>query len=556
MNEAAVHPIIYVRGYAMTQSEIEDTVADPYMGFNLGSAKVRQLWDGSVKKYFFESPIVRLLKRFNYDDVYEEGYDRVSDLTAPSTVDGTVPPVGYRSIVIYRYYEASSEDLGNGLKPDMVRFASGLSELILTLRERIYPNGAATVITPEQRAAGTLPYDKFRVYLVAHSMGGLVCRAFLQNPKYGKPEARALVDKLFTYATPHNGIDIGILGNVPSWAALYGIKTFNRTEIAKLLGLSKKDQDGDNVDVLTHFDCNRVFNLVGTNPGDYKAAAGLSSVAVGDASDGLVRIKNSITRARNKEGGFTYSPHAFVHRSHSGYFGIVNSEEGYQNLIRFLFGDVRADGVLHVDQLTLPPAVQEQLDQKREVRASYMFEVTVSVRGKPWQLHRRTVNENSAIFRQFDELFPETDGKGSARLANAAASPVLFNVFLDMSQSQTGSSAAFAMDLCVRVPGYEVERLLFLRDHFEGGYLFRDTVLLEATPPANSNADWKFEYSFVNEPNRPRRNAPIVENTEDALTFEIPIEQPQPPGIMARLRVRTSYWNHWHSAPSVPGRVQ
>ena len=155
--------------------------------------------------------------------------------------------------------------------------------------------------------------------------------------KVREEEARALVDKLFTYATPHNGIDIGILGNVPTWAALYGIKTFSRDEIAKLLGLSKKDRDGDNVDVLTNFDCNRVFNLVGTNPGDYKAAAGLSSLAVGDASDGLVRIKNSVTRARNKEGGFTYSPHAFVHRSHSGYFGIVNSEEGYQNLIRFLF---------------------------------------------------------------------------------------------------------------------------------------------------------------------------------------------------------------------------
>jgi hypothetical protein len=32
----------------MTQNEIEDTVADPYMGFNIGSSKVRQLWDGSV----------------------------------------------------------------------------------------------------------------------------------------------------------------------------------------------------------------------------------------------------------------------------------------------------------------------------------------------------------------------------------------------------------------------------------------------------------------------------------------------------------------------------
>ena len=31
---------------------------------------------------------------------------------------------------------------------------------------------------------------------------------------------------------------------------------------------------------------------------------------------------------------------AFVHRSHSGRYGIVNSEEGYQNLRRFLLGDL------------------------------------------------------------------------------------------------------------------------------------------------------------------------------------------------------------------------
>jgi len=546
MNESAIHPIIYVRGYAMTQSEIEDTVADPYMGFNIGSSKARQLWDGSVKKYFFESPLVRLLKRFKYDDVFEEGYDRVSDLSAPMTVDGTVPPVPYRSIVIYRYYEPSSEDLGSGMRPDMDRFAKGLSDLILTLRRRIYPDGPKTTITPDERAAGKLPFEKFRVYLVAHSMGGLVCRAFLQNAKYGSDGAPALVDKLFTYATPHNGIDIGLLGNVPNWATLYGLRTFNRDEIARLLGLSAQERDGENVDLITNFDCNRVFNLVGTNPGDYKAAAGLASIAVGDASDGLVRIKNSTTRARNKSGdGFTYSPHAFVHRSHSGFFGIVNSEEGYQNLIRFLFGDVRADATLEIDQLTLPAAVQEQLDKKRKVKASYMFEVAVSVRGKPWQLHRRTVNENSAIFRQFDELFPEA---GSARRSpNVAASPVLFNVFLDMSQSQTGTSFAFAMDLCVRVPGYEVDGLLFLKDHFEGGYLFRDTVMLEATPPAPPKGEWEFEYWFANQRDRKRDKATIVENTDEALTFEIPIEQPHPPGIKARLRVKTSYWNQWHT---------
>ena len=114
MNLNAIHPIIYVRGYAMTQSEIEDTVADPYMGFNIGSCKVRQMWDGKVKKYFFESPLVRLLKRFGYKDVYRRGVRSRRRTDRADNVDGTVPPVPYRSIVIYRYYEPSSEDLGTG----------------------------------------------------------------------------------------------------------------------------------------------------------------------------------------------------------------------------------------------------------------------------------------------------------------------------------------------------------------------------------------------------------------------------------------------------------
>ena len=40
--ERPFFPIIYVRGYAMTANEISETVATPYMGFNLGATKVRQ----------------------------------------------------------------------------------------------------------------------------------------------------------------------------------------------------------------------------------------------------------------------------------------------------------------------------------------------------------------------------------------------------------------------------------------------------------------------------------------------------------------------------------
>ncbi len=542
MKTNAIHPIIYVRGYAMSQGEIEDTVADPYMGFNLGSCKVRQMWDGKVRKYFFESPLVRLLKQFGYKDVYEDGSDRV--VGGPET-DPQRTTVPYKSIVIYRYYEPSSDDLGTGEKPDMKRFASGLGKLILDLRARIYPQGAATVITDDDRKLGKLPYDKFRVYLVAHSMGGLVVRAFLQNPALGGEEPRRLVDKVFTYATPHNGIEISLLGNVPRWVTLYGMNTFNRDEAAELLGLTPEQRDNGAVDIVTNFDASRIFNLVGTDPGDYKVAAGLSSAAVGEASDGLVRIANATTRARSKA-GFVASPNAFVHRSHSGYFGIVNSEEGYQNLIRFLFGDVRADGRLEVDELTLPPAVQAEKDAGKAVHASYLFEVTISVRGKPWQLHRRIASENSAILRKFDDLFPKRDAVTKAWQPDRAVSPMLFSVFLDRGQSQTGNTLAFAADICVRATEYEVDGLLFFKNHFEGGYLFRDMVTLEATPPQTPEGEWRIEYQFANQRDLRPRSAKVMEDA-DVLTFEIPIEQPTPPGIKARLHVETRFWNDWQA---------
>ena len=61
---------------------------------------------------------------------------------------------------------------------------------------------------------GMDPAD-FKGYLVAHSMGGLVCRGFLQNQALGDAGARKAVAKFFTYATPHNGIDVAGF-NVPS----------------------------------------------------------------------------------------------------------------------------------------------------------------------------------------------------------------------------------------------------------------------------------------------------------------------------------------------------
>jgi hypothetical protein len=34
-------PIVYVRGYAMTANEVEDTFNSPYYGFNLGATQIK-----------------------------------------------------------------------------------------------------------------------------------------------------------------------------------------------------------------------------------------------------------------------------------------------------------------------------------------------------------------------------------------------------------------------------------------------------------------------------------------------------------------------------------
>ena len=350
------HPIIYVRGFAATQDEIEETVADPYMGFNIGSTKARMAWTGDVKRFFFESPLVRLMNDHGYADVFVDG----EDLVAAERADCAIP---YRSIIIYRYYDEASKDFGTGETPLIAHFAKGLDTLILRLRDKICAD-PKNAMRPED----------FRVYLVAHSMGGLICRAFLLNLQIGSAQARAAVDKLFTYATPHNGIDMRIVRNVPGWLSFGDINNFNRTRMAEYLDLPT----GDDVSIVNNCPPARIFNLVGTNPRDYTVAGGLSAWGAGDASDGLVRIENATTHGAGSDGTDVSSPRAYVHRSHSGHYGIVNSEEGYQNLTRFLFGALRVDGIFEIDDISLPAEVDKERLAGRKVRASYQFEVTVS----------------------------------------------------------------------------------------------------------------------------------------------------------------------------------
>jgi len=528
------HPIVYVRGFAATQKEIEETVADPYMGFNIGSTKARIAWTGELRRYFFESPLVRLISEYGYDDVFVDGEDKIA---APSTEH----PIPYRSVVIYRYYDEASRDLGNGKTPPIEHFAQGLGKLILRMRDKICGN-------PKN---GIEPGD-FRVYLVAHSMGGLVCRAFLQNAALGSDEARRLVDKVFTYATPHNGIDLKIVRNIPGWLTLGDVDNFNRERMASYLMLDSSED----VSVVRGFPPERIFNLVGTNALDYTVAGGLSSWAVGEASDGLVRIENATTHGPGPGGADIPSPRAFVHRSHSGHFGVVNSEEGYQNLTRFLFGALRVDGVLDIDDITLPAEVRKEMRAGKAVRSSYQFELAVSIRGCQWQMTRRETRENSAIFRTYQQLFPGEDG--THRPPDRSQSPHLFSVFLDPRKSvKSSGSVCFAFDLKVLVPDYEVDGVLFMKRHIEGGFIYREQILVEATPDRDAQGGWRIKYGYQDRnPGKPNLVAEsrLLDAPQPMLSFLIPIAQRADPGLHGTLRIEVRHWNEQRepSQPQVP----
>jgi hypothetical protein len=520
-------PIIYVRGYAMSRSEIDETTADPFCGFNLGSTVIRATPDPKTppRKFIFESPLVRLQSDFGYGDVYQDGVDIVDpDWT------GTIAT---KSVIIYRYYDSASSFLGASKTPQIEDFAKGLSELILRVRDLVCAEPANAV----------KPKD-FRCYLVAHSMGGLVCRAFLQNGALGSTVARKCVDKFFTYATPHNGIDMAGV-NVPDWLGANDINNFNRERMAEYLDLQVQYKKTKRVDWMPEeaFPSERMFCMVGTNRSDYNVAAGLSRTFAGNGSDGLVQIANASVWGVNARGVFSApSATAYAYRSHSGRYGIVNSEEAYQNLSRFLFGDVRVDLWVDVEGVRVPQEL-EAADAKGDLNALYQFEVLASPRGKRWLLTRRVAEEDSVACSNHVELKKATSEKpykiylSSIFLANRAR--------VNLNRA----TLAYSLTLGVRAPDYEVNKRFWPDRHYEGEYLFRDSIVIELKPPVDEEGDWEVLYDWQSD-NVGQAATPVSTKALKGGKVEVTIPfwtgdatPPRSPGIIGKLRFVISQWN-------------
>ena len=325
-------PIVYLRGYAGTTDSINAMVNDPFYGFNTGATHVRVNGDGDPAYYQFEGPLLRLLIEEHYK-LLVHGNQRAL-LAAPG------PTLEQQTIWVHRFYDDAAttfhaaphenvlerirDKFHHAVSADNYNVETAATDLYSLIMQVINRTGAPKVI------------------LVAHSMGGLVARCMIQKiceqtdeNGNARNHGRDIVDKLFTYGTPHGGIvtDINCVNKIEEIFGPAGSDIFSPP---KMFGYLTPGKDfGDEPDADQNwdprvippgiFDLNKIFCIVGTDPADY----GLPRLAAGPQSDGLVRMRNAYVKGAHR---------AYIYKSHSGPYGEVNSEEGYQNLKRFLFG--------------------------------------------------------------------------------------------------------------------------------------------------------------------------------------------------------------------------
>lgn len=506
MSTGSGFPLVYVRGFAGGTPGIDKAVADPFYGFNEGSTHVRVGSGDEPLFYQFEGPLLRLHADHGYQILVEGGQAAYLDR------HDQVPPA---SIWVHRFYDVSADTWGTSPQDFSLESAArDLLALIRTLRQK---TGAP------------------RVHLVAHSMGGLICRCLVQKiiPDEGEDPCD-YVEKLFTYGTPHGGItfDVGFgtLERLRDALGVEGADIFGpRRMYEYLTPQARLDPDGPPEGWQARemptgprtLPLDKVMCVVGTDSSDYEVALGLSADAVGVRSDGLVRIENAYVPGAHR---------AYVHRSHSGRYGLVNSEEAYQSLRRFLFGDLRVDADLVGHRL--PDADPD---------VTWQAEVRLSVRGLPVVLHERLAAHWCPL--QLSTPGEDGDAEGAVRLATT---------FLSSRLPPAGTdSLRFSLQLRVFSVRQERHRFFTFRDHLEQVRDFDDTLIIDVTPSGttpSARAAWNSRIPGSIRDYEPAGPSLLDENPDPGTwTALVPLPAAAPPatallGDGACLRLTVTSW--------------
>ena len=259
--------------------------------------------------------------------------------------------------------------------------------------------------------------------------------------------------------------------------------------------------------------------MVGTNPGDYDNRP--SAVTVGAHSDGLVQIENAYVRG---------APRAYAHRSHSGRYGIVNSEEGYQNLERFLFGDMRVKLELdRLDALRASLAARARAGQADGV--FHHLDATVAVRGLQALMHNQQIQHNSAIPVEYRKL---KDGE-----------PIpLFTVFL-LSDNRPDTEDYCRYSLRLRLQPVDLRGGVQQFDrHMEQVGSWEGVLDVETikAPGRGWTIRWRWRYQSTADWQEatPKGTTPTVE-------VPFPAWAAEELGPKAVLRMTATPWNDWNT---------
>lgn len=362
------YPIVYVRGYAMTENEREETFHDTYYGFAATSVEKRQAPPPDYLRVdMFEGQLIRFMKmgQFAYFDATNRGLEDCED--NPS-----------RSLWVCRFYD---EDVLKENLRDIEEHAKDLRKIVCeTIPARLKACGVD--LGPALR--------DYKVTLVAHSMGGLVCRTLIQNvlpAHHEKP--KDWIHRLVTLGTPHKGIE---LGHIPDFMERFIMRAFNpfnanifeekrMRKYLKLPAGCEPHSLGSETGPMS-FPVKRCFCLVGS---DFKSYGAVQH-ATGSFSDGLVKQDRAyiVAGKPDAKGKYGQEQKAFwanIHRAHSGRRGIVNSYESFENIHRFLFGNIKAEIFFENIAVATPKLPKHKY--------YYDVEFSLAIRGMPVFLHQR-----------------------------------------------------------------------------------------------------------------------------------------------------------------------
>lgn len=367
--QRGLYPIVYVRGFAATAGAREETFYDTYYGYAETSVEKRSAMPPQfMEPIVFEGQLIRLLKEYGYVDAANGG------LTLALSNAAAVMQNPLQSLWISRFYD---RDVMLEQVRSIEEHAEDLRNLICKkIPEELEKLEGVTVDLGQNR-------ENYKVILIAHSMGGLVCRCLLQNtlPTLGEDPKR-WIHRFVTIGTPHGGIE---LSAVPDFLEdlLAGKKNalnaaiFKEDRMRQYLKL-KKPEDLQSLN--GKYPEGRCLCLIGSDHASYNVV----KKATGNHSDGLVKQSRAYI-----QGAYW----ANVHRAHSGRRGIVNSFETYENIRRFLFGDTRVR--LWLENVDLPMA-----PPPGDIEEFYDFEISVAIRGTGIFLHQRKQNpcENAQRF--------------------------------------------------------------------------------------------------------------------------------------------------------------